>query len=211
MPAGFPAHSLLEVARDHDVSAVVLGSHGKGIFHAKTLGSVSSALLHEVKRPILVLRSELMSEGESDSVCRGMFSRVLFPTDFSDIAERALNYLGKIALETRCALTLVHVAERKPHHPLDAERQEEAAHYLIESKKRRLESLGALEVAVDFRHGHPSQEIVACLQETKSTLIVMGTHGKGLIQEVLLGSVAHHIAHLATVPIMYIPAGACCP
>lgn len=207
LPFGLPAHTLNETAEKHDVSAIVIGSHGKGILQATTLGSVSSKLLHQTRRPVLLARIALMEEGKCQAVCRKMFARVLFPTDFSEAAERALDYLGKIALETGCPLTVLHVIEDiKDDDPADAQRREEDARFLLEAKKRRLETLGASGVNIDLVRGKPSEEIIDRSKEGNFSIIVMGGQGKGLLKEVFLGSVANEVARFAEVPVLFVPA-----
>ena len=206
MPFGLPAHTLNETAEKHDVSAIVIGSHGKGILQATTLGSVSSKLLHQTRRPVLLARIALLEEGKCQAVCRKLFTRVLFPTDFSEAAERALDYLGKIALETGCPVTVLHVIEEKDEDPADAQRREEDARFLLEAKKRRLETLGASGVNIDLVKGNPSEEIIGRSKEGNFSIIVMGGQGKSLLKEVFLGSVANEVARFAEVPVLFVPA-----
>lgn len=206
MPFGLPAHTLNETAEKHDVSAILIGSHGKGILQAATLGSVSTKLLHETRRPVLLARIALLEEGKCEVVCRKMFARVLFPTDFSETAERALDYLGKIALETGCPVTVMYVIGEKDDDPAVAQRREEGARYLLEAKRMHLEALGVAEVTIDLVHGKPAEEIICLTKKGDFSIIVMGGQGKGLLKDVLLGSVANEVARHAGVPVLFIPA-----
>ena len=206
MPFGLPVHTLNETAEKHDVSAILIGSHGKGILQTATLGSVSAKLIHETRRPVLLARIALLEEGKCEVVCRKMFARVLFPTDFSETAEKALDYLGKIALETKCPVTVMHVISEKDDDPAAAQRREEDARYLLEAKKRRLETLGAAEVTVDLVHGKPAEEIIGRTRNGDFSIIVMGSQGKGFLREVFLGSVANEAARHAGVPVLLVPA-----
>jgi len=206
MPLGLPANTLDETAEKHDVSAIVIGSHGKGILQATTLGSVSSKLLHQTRRPVLLARIALLEEGKCQAVCRKLFAGVLFPTDFSEAAETTLDCLGAIALETGCPVTVLHVIEDKDDDPADAKRREEEARFLLEAKKRRLEALGAPEVHIGLVRGKPSEEIIGRSKEGNFSIIVMGGQGKGLLKEVFLGSVANEVARFAGVPVLFVPA-----
>jgi nucleotide-binding universal stress UspA family protein len=89
MPEGPAAKTLNETAEKHDVSAILIGSHGKGIIQSATLGSVSTMLLHLAHCPVLLARIALLDNGECKLVCRELFSDVLFPTDLLKTAERA--------------------------------------------------------------------------------------------------------------------------
>jgi nucleotide-binding universal stress UspA family protein len=206
MPVGRePARTLNDLAEKHDVSAIFIGSHGKGILRAATLGSVCNGLLHDARRPVLLARVALLEGEKCCLVCRKMFTKALFPTDFSETAEHALNYLGKIAAETKCHVSVMHVLEEKPADTETAKRMEADCRFLIESKKRRLESLGASEVSADLIFGEPAKEILARAKEGDFSIIVMGSKGKGLVKEVFLGSVSNEVARHAGIPVLLIP------
>jgi nucleotide-binding universal stress UspA family protein len=205
MPNGLPAETLAEISEKHDVSAVLIGSQGKGIIQAATLGSVSGKLLHQTKRPLFLARMDLLKEGNSEVICQRMFEKVLFPTDFSETAERALDYLGKIALETGCPITLMHVVSGKED-DTEARSHEEEALYLLEAKQRRLKTLGAAEVTIDLVHGKPAEEIISRSKNGAFSIVVMGGQGKGFMQELFLGSTANEVARHAGVPLLFVPA-----
>jgi len=205
MPNGLPAETLAEIAEKHDVSAILIGSQGKGIIQAATLGSVSGKLLHQTKRPLFLARMDLLKEGNSEVICQRMFEKVLFPTDFSETAERALDYLGKIALETGCPITLMHVVAGKEDDPTARSHEEEAL-YLLEAKQRRLKTLGAAEVTIDLVHGKPAEEIISRSKNGAFSIVVMGGQGKGFMQELFLGSTANEVARHAGVPLLFVPA-----
>jgi len=81
----------------------------------------------------------------------------------------------------------------------------ESARFLIEAKKRRLESLGASAVNSILVSGEPAKEILATAKEGDFSLIVMGSTGKGLVKGVLLGSVSNEVTRHADVPVLLIP------
>ncbi len=201
IPVGHePARTLNELAKEHNVSAIFIVSHGKGILRSALLGSVTAMLLQEAERPILLARIALLEEGKCRLVCQKMFTRVLFPTDFSVAAEHALNYLGKIATDTKCPVTIMHVLEREP-----ADTEFSNSRLLLESIRKRLESMGATDVNTDLASGDPAWEILDRAKEGDFSIIVMGSKGKGLVKELLLGSVANEVARHAELPVLLIP------
>ncbi|NVN93524.1 MAG: universal stress protein [Desulfuromonadales bacterium] len=205
MPFGLTSHAIDETAEKHDVSAIFIGSHGKGILQAATLGSVSANLLHRMRRPVLLTRIALLAEGTYKNVCGRMFAEALFPTDFSETAERALDFLGKIVMDTRCPVTVMHVLEHKDGDLSDARLNEENALFLLEAKKRRLEEQGSAEVTIELVHGNPAEETIKHTEKGKFSIVVMGGQGKGIIKEVFLGSVANQVARQAGTPVLFIP------
>jgi glycine betaine transporter len=63
-------------------------------------------------------------------------------------------------------------------------------------------ALGGCEASTAIAHGYPSQEIVKYAREHKVDLIVMGTHGRGPIGHLLLGSVAENVVRRAHCPVL---------
>jgi nucleotide-binding universal stress UspA family protein len=56
--SGDVAGTLLEVAEAHDAGALVVGSRGLGAVKARLKGSVSTRVLHEADRPVLVVHGD---------------------------------------------------------------------------------------------------------------------------------------------------------
>jgi nucleotide-binding universal stress UspA family protein len=50
--------------------------------------------------------------------------------------------------------------------------------------------------------GKPYREIVRVAQERKADVIVMGVHGRGVIDRWLFGSTANHVIRQASCPVM---------
>jgi len=52
--------------------------------------------------------------------------------------------------------------------------------------------------------GHPGQEIVKAARKEKAHMIVMGTHGHGILGRALLGSVAQNVITDCEIPILLV-------
>jgi nucleotide-binding universal stress UspA family protein len=57
--AGLPAEEIVAYADNHDIDLTVVGSRGRGAVASAVLGSVSQAVVHESRRPVLVVRGAL--------------------------------------------------------------------------------------------------------------------------------------------------------
>ncbi|HXZ57818.1 MAG TPA: universal stress protein [Gaiellaceae bacterium] len=53
---GDAAHRVLELARDRNADLIVVGSRGRGMVTGALLGSVSSSIVHDADRPVLVVK-----------------------------------------------------------------------------------------------------------------------------------------------------------
>jgi len=56
------------------------------------------------------------------------------------------------------------------------------------------------------RHGRPAHEIVAVARERSARLIVVGSHGFGPVESIVLGSVSAGVLRHAPCPVLVVPA-----
>ncbi|MFH1019589.1 MAG: universal stress protein [Pseudomonadota bacterium] len=213
MQAGIPARALNDIAEKKDVSVIIIGAHGWGLIESmmlvtSPLGNVSAKLLHITRRPLLLIPGTLPAM-EAGRELPDLFSHILYPTDFSDTAEVAFAYLETVIRATNCPATLLHVQDRSrpmPHlsHRLKALQNLDGLR--LQRLQGWLQGLGAPEVRIDLVQGSPGDEIVKRATTGGCSLILMGTQGKSLTREILLGSVAHHVARHAAQPVLFIPA-----
>jgi nucleotide-binding universal stress UspA family protein len=212
IPLGLPAYSLNDVACRHGAALIVVGSHGKSLWREGVLGSFTSAVVHHAIYPVLVLKTTV-DETKEQGTCRlqstEMLRHILFPTDFSATAARALEYVVALAKKGLGQVTLINVLEVPGEDAFPPGYQEftmAAARDLLGQWQQRLLNAGIPIVKERLDSGHPIPAILEILKTQDISLIVMGTQGKGFIKEIFLGSVAHNVARLAPVPVLLIPA-----
>jgi len=211
--SGIPAHALNDLAEKEDASVIIIGAQGRGLLESITLagnplGNVSAKLLHITRRPLLLIPGALPAM-EAGRELPDLFAHILYPTDFSDTAEIAFAYLESVVRATQCPVTMLHVQDRsKPaphlgHHPKELQNLDQLR---LQRLQCWLQGLGAEDVRIDLAQGSPGDEIVKKAKAESCSLILMGTQGKSITREILLGSVAHHVARHAALPVLFIPA-----
>lgn len=211
MPTGLPAQSLNEVARCCGADLILVGSHGKSVWREAVLGCFTCAVVHHTQYPTLLLNVALKKEMAAGT-CRlqatQLLRHVLFPTDFSGISARAADYVEHLAPKGLAQVTVLSALDVPGHEAYPEGYQEiaeGAARQLLERWKQRLMEAGIPVVNDRFNLGHPLPAILQVLESQDISLIVMGTQGKGFIQELFLGSVAHNVSRLAPCPVLLIP------
>jgi nucleotide-binding universal stress UspA family protein len=135
--------------------------------------------------------------------------RFLIPVDGSECSRRAIEHAIRLA---RCpGPPEIHVLHVRP--PVDAwevrsflsdEEIEQTQQHEGEASLREARDL--LDAAGVAYHAHvavgPIPETIARFaDENACDLIVMGTHGRGGLSQILLGSVATQVVHLSHVPV----------
>ena len=142
-----------------------------------------------------------------------MFEKILYPTDFSDVSKKALDYLVQLKDAGTKEIVVLHVIDEKG---IDAISRYGAgsAETIIgsiekeaweEGKKieKKLRQSG-LTVKVRIEMGVPLREILKVEEEEKVSAIVIGSHGKTNIKEMLLGSVSEKVIRRAKNPVLVI-------
>ena len=137
---------------------------------------------------------------------------VLVPTDFSDASESALRYGRAMAEAFGASLHVVHVMEDLLAHAWAAEVYVSSMPQLRdeiekESRQRLLALLGdderqRLRAETALLAGNPFIEIIRYAKAHDVDLIVMGTHGRGPIAHMLLGSVAEKVVRKSPCPVL---------
>ncbi len=141
---------------------------------------------------------------------------VLVATDFGEASDSALNYGREIARMFGATLHLMHVVDNPllwaglEGQAVDLGMLQAEMH---DAARDRLRSLLSEE---DRRDLHattvvrtstaPAFEIAAYAAEAKTDLIVIGTHGRGAMGHLMMGSVAEKVVRVAPCPVLTVHA-----
>jgi nucleotide-binding universal stress UspA family protein len=210
---GIPSEEIKRVAKEKDVSLIVVGSHGESAASHMLfrIGGVTSEVLHSHEKPLLLIRTKVTEANGEKCVelsCGDFREKILYATDFSDTAHRAFDYVERIVEDGCKNVTLLHVQDKTK---IDTHLKEKLDEFnkidteRLEMLKERLVKKGATNIELQIPYGNPTQEI---LKESKNgyTLIVMGSQGRGFINELFVGSVSHNVARSADVSVLLVPA-----
>ncbi|PAY16125.1 universal stress protein UspA [Rhodopirellula sp. SM50] len=127
--------------------------------------------------------------------------RILFPTDFSPAANAAFEYAERLAASTGAGLLVLHVPQDSATvGPLNN----------VDSKKRRQlqavqSQLSEVDIERIFYAGSPGEVICWIAQEHRCDQIVLGTHGRTGLINLLMGSVAEYVVRHARCPVLTVP------
>ncbi|MFC7187069.1 universal stress protein [Halorubrum yunnanense] len=138
-----------------------------------------------------------------------LYDRILVPTDGSAEGERAVAHALDLAAVHGAAVHAVHVVDAARYAGMPMETSWEGVGKLLrgdaDEAVDEVEELAAeteIDVETAVVEGSPSREIIRYAEGNDCDLVVMGTHGRGGIDRLLLGSVAEKVVRGADVPVL---------
>ena len=148
--------------------------------------------------------------------------KILFPTDLSKNSAYAYYYAVHMARRDEAKIVILHAVEPIPRMLVSFEDFEHrvAKDRWEDTVKKFKERIQDISVKVDARTGissvdlisnilvrlgHPVEEILKAVDEEACDVIVLGTHGKGFLEQTLLGSVSNSVLVRTRKPVFIVP------
>jgi universal stress protein A len=141
--------------------------------------------------------------------------KILVPTDFGEAADAALNYARALARNFGASVDVLHVVDDlssrmfagEVYMAMPATMQKDVEDVARKQLGERLidndpDPLPVQPVVVTSNA--PALTIVSYAKESNIDLIVMGTHGRGAMAHMLVGSVAERVVRLAGCPVLVV-------
>jgi nucleotide-binding universal stress UspA family protein len=141
-----------------------------------------------------------------------LIKRMLFATDFSACADRAMGYAFALAGAWKAELSVLTVLELYPGMDPDYTVNKMYLEHLRGEATRQFETVQARAKAVEqvittrIEVGIPSQVVQTVADSTGADLLVVGTHGRTGFDHVLIGSTAERVVRMAHCPVLAVKA-----
>lgn len=213
--AGIAVDTLVE--EDHDITGaivrrakatsadvIVLGTHGRTGFERLVLGSVAEKVLRKAGCPVLTVPPQTHPLPQRITAVQ----RIVCPIDFSTASAGALRLAASLSRQSGARITVVHIVELPPDVPepplpefLESRtvRFRRAHAAMLEAVPPRIRATCAIDELL--LAGKPYREILRLASEQQADLIVMGVHGRGVVDRLFFGSTTQHVVRQATCPV----------
>lgn len=138
---------------------------------------------------------------------------LLVAVDFSNVADDQLEIVGRLARPNR-EIYLLHVAEPEPSFVGYEAGPNEVRHEVAVEFKREHEQLHALadrlreqghKVSALMIQGPTVQTILKQAEKLEAEVIVVGSHGRGKLFDLVVGSVSAGVIRKSKVPVLVVP------
>ena len=140
--------------------------------------------------------------------------KILVCVDLSESTEIILNKIEQLAKSLSAEVWLLHNAEPAPDvvefkaDPLAAReslaKKFHDEHRQIQGLADRLRKAG-IETTALLVHGKTVDAILQEASDVEADLIVVGSHGRGAMYQLLVGSVSEGVLHKSKLPVLVIP------
>ncbi|MCK4778344.1 MAG: universal stress protein [Actinomycetia bacterium] len=132
-----------------------------------------------------------------------MFKKVLFPTEFSKEDDKLLYFLKGMKKLGLKEVVLIHVSNPVGLEQPLVEKLESELLAILNKRAKILEN-SKIRVKTVLLFGVPHEEIIKTSIEEKVSVIVSGTRGKKLVEELVKGSTSELVGRRANVPVLLI-------
>lgn len=140
--------------------------------------------------------------------------RLLVALDFADATERLLAVAENAAKASGAAVYLIHVAEPNPafvgyEAGPDVVRDQVAhefrdQHRMLQAHADKLRAAG-IEATALLVQGPTAKMILQEAERLNIDQIIMGTHGRTAVMDILVGSVSHAVLRNTSLPVLLVP------
>jgi nucleotide-binding universal stress UspA family protein len=143
-----------------------------------------------------------------------MFEKILYPTDFSDVAVKALEYVKRLKASGAREVIVLHVNDERGNesvvrilggsqfNKLNEKRMQETESKLEHIEKKLVDA--GLTVRLRVETGMPVREILRVEDEENVSVTVIGSHGRSNLEEIFLGSVSEKVIRKSKQPVFVI-------
>ena len=141
-----------------------------------------------------------------------VFRKILIATDGSKAAEKAVDFGVQIAGLSGAKVYAVYVIDTTPYYsiPLDEVWSKEVYEQLetmgneITSDVEKAAKAAGLEAESLVLKGDPAERIIKFAEEQSVDMIVVGSHGIGEFERLVIGSVSEKVVRHAKVPVLVV-------
>ena len=142
-----------------------------------------------------------------------MFKKILYPTDFSDVSKKAIDYIKQLKEGGSETVIVLHVIDQRGMRAIEryaSANSVEIEQRIMDDTKQELKIIedelkkSGIKVKTMIQRGVPLLEILKAEEEEDISVIVIGSHGKTNLEEIFLGSVSEKVARRCKSPVLII-------
>jgi nucleotide-binding universal stress UspA family protein len=197
---GHPVDVIVETARSARSNLIMVGARGLGPVKELILGSVSHRILMHAPCSTMIIKAPLTQ-----------LRKILLPIEGREDAEAALQFLALQPFRSPVEVEVFAVwPQPQLSWPTTVGQSDLLEIQAIEEARERMKSITDRLTQMNIGNqahvgiGNPAYAILEQAKASQSDLIMMGTHGRGGLSRLLMGSVSHSVLHQAPCPVLIV-------
>jgi len=139
-----------------------------------------------------------------------IFRKILFPVDLSEASAKIIPYVHEMVKKFEAELHIIFVAHVSGYYAsidLPYAYMSDFESEIVKGADKKLADFIAATCRdyackAKVATGYPAEEILKYAVAEDIDLIIMGTHGRKMIQRIVFGSVANHVVQKSPVPVL---------
>jgi len=193
---GRPALALADAAEEHGAGLVIVGGKHHSALGRWVAGSTAHAVVRTAPVPVLVTAGEQLPH-----------RRVLCAVDISEAARPTIHAATRWATMLGAELTVLHAIEPMPlflEAPFAMTAEDHEAH-VEEALGRTVWPVVPADAERLVRHGDAVRVITEEVARRGADLVVVGSHGRGWFDRILIGSVTERLLGALPTGLLVVP------
>ncbi len=201
-PVGNPSEEIQRASEEENVDLILIGSIGEGSrVRELFLGSTVANVIRITKKPVLIEKynKEKKKPVRLELFPKNQIPTALLSTDFSRSSLQVFNFFLDNDINFKNIILLNVVDEGYTREQIE-ENKKKAMDKLKSWKEDFAEKGYDVEAVVEV--GIPSEKIAKVAKEKEATLVVISRRGRGMINELLIGSTADPVVRHSSRPVL---------
>jgi nucleotide-binding universal stress UspA family protein len=178
-----------DVAKEHNASLIVMGSHGTSGFKEFFVGSNTERVVRNSDVPVLVIKNEIMDIN---------FSTAIFATNFEEESVRPYLNATSMFKTLGAKFVLLYVNLPNEHFKSSVEIEKKIAEFLL-TADGNLDRINDVAYHADYT---VEQGVTNYANKVGADIIAIPTHGRKGISHFFAGSIGEDIANHSPLPVM---------
>ena len=143
-----------------------------------------------------------------------MFKKILYPTDFSDVSKKAIDYIKQLRERGSEMVIVLHVINQRGMQAVEryaSGNSIEIEQRIMDDAKQQIKVIedelkkSGFKVKSMIKTGIPVREILKAEEKEENvSVIVIGSHGKSNLEDIFLGSVSEKVSRKCKSPVLIV-------
>lgn len=203
---GYPAKEIIQIVEDSKADMMVVATHSRSGIERLLLGSVSRKLMHTLNVPLLIIPGDIAVE-QLDRPLESVLIACDFSPDSASAVLWGINFAQAFGAHLTMA-TVIEPSQLAQLMKLDPQKEHSMADKLQADLHQKLSETvpekyrDSIVTKTVVLAGQPHEELNKYAILNHIDLIVMGVHGRGVIENLLVGSTTDRLVRLGQFPVM---------